>query len=144
MMSTLLLGTTPALLPAADARVPAVAPALASAAVAWRQVEATWAGEAVIEAERQSTVAAQTAGRVIAINFRPGDAVKQGQVILRIDPSVAQQQVTGIQAQVTEASVGLENATREYDRFKELFAKNYVANRRWIPPKPITSLHRPD
>ncbi|MDO8266895.1 MAG: efflux RND transporter periplasmic adaptor subunit [Moraxellaceae bacterium] len=125
LMSALLLGTTPALLPAADAT--AAVPALASAAVAWRQVEATWAGEAVIEAERQSTVAAQTAGRVMAINFRPGDTVKQGQVIMRIDPSVAQQQVTGVQAQVTEARVGLENATREYERFKELFAKNYVS-----------------
>jgi RND family efflux transporter MFP subunit len=103
------------------------APALASAVVGWRQVEATWAGDAVIEAERQSTVAAQTAGRVMAINFRPGDVVKQGQVIMRIDPAVAQQQVAGVQAQVAEARVGLENATREYSRFKELFAKNYVS-----------------
>lgn len=106
---------------------PETVPALASAVVTWRQVEATWAGEAVIEAERQSTVAAQTAGRVTAINFRPGDAVQQGQVIMRIDPSVAQQQVAGAQAQVAEARVALENATREYERFKELFAKNYVS-----------------
>lgn len=105
----------------------ASATALEGAVIAWRQVDATWAGEAVVEAERQSTVAAQTAGRVMAINFRPGDAVMQGQVIMRIDPSVAQQQVAGVQAQVTEARVGLENATREYERFKELFAKSYVS-----------------
>lgn len=117
----------PAMAAAAEDKATPSAPALASAVVAWRQVEATWAGEAVIEAERQSTVAAQTAGRVMAINFRPGDAVKQGQVIMRIDPTVAQQQVAGVQAQVTEARVGLENATREYERFKELFAKNYVS-----------------
>lgn len=98
-----------------------------SAVVAWRQVESTWAGEAVIEAERQSTVAAQTAGRVTEINFRPGDVVKQGQVIMRIDPTVVQQQVVGVQAQVAEAHVGLENALREYERFKELFAKHYVS-----------------
>lgn len=140
-MLVLLLGTIPALLLAADARAPAATPAtalsselpsalprvLTSAQVAWRQVEATWAGEAVIEAERQSTVAAQTAGRVMSINFRPGDVVKQGQVIMRIDPRVAQQQVAGVKAQVTEARVGLENATREYERFKELFARNYVS-----------------
>ncbi|MDP2228574.1 MAG: efflux RND transporter periplasmic adaptor subunit [Moraxellaceae bacterium] len=99
----------------------------ASAVIAWRQVEATWAGEAVIEAERQSTVAAQTAGRIMAIHFRPGDVVKQGQVIMRIDPAVAQQQVAGVQAQVAEAQVALDNATREYERFRELFTKNYVS-----------------
>jgi len=133
LMSALLLGATPVLLLAADAKAPAAAPATAlpsalpSALVAWHQVEVTWAAEAVIEAERQSTVAAQTAGRVMAINFRPGDIVKQGQVIMRIDPSVAQQQVAGVKAQVTEARVGLENATREYERFKELFARSYVS-----------------
>lgn len=98
-----------------------------TAVIAWQQVEATWAGEAVVEAERQSTIAAQTAGRVMAINFRPGDAVKQGQLIMRIDPSVAQQQVAGAQAQVREAEVALDNAKREFDRFTELFAKNYVS-----------------
>lgn len=105
----------------------AKAPVLASALVSWRQVEATRAAEAVIEAERQSTVAAQTSGRVTAIYFRPGAVVKQGQVIMRIDPSVAQQQVAGAKAQVAEAKVALENATREYERFRELFAKNYVS-----------------
>lgn len=105
----------------------AAAVSLPSAVIAWRQVDSTWAGEAVIAAERQSTVAAQTAGRVTEINFRPGDVVKQGQVIMRIDPTVAQQQVVGVQAQVAEARVGLENASREYERFKELFAKHYVS-----------------
>lgn len=100
---------------------------IASAVVAWRQVEATRVAEAVIEAERQSTVAAQGSGRVTAIYFRPGDRVKQGQVIMRIDPSVAQQQVEGARAQVAEARVALDNATREYERFRELFAKNYVS-----------------
>lgn len=126
LVAMLSLGS-PLMAAAAEDKAAPAAAALASAVIAWRQVEATWAGEAVIEAERQSTVAAQTAGRVMAINFRPGDAVKQGQVIMRIDPTVAQQQVAGVAAQVSEARVGLENATREYERFKELFAKNYVS-----------------
>lgn len=100
---------------------------LATAVVAWKQVEATRAAEAVIEAERQSTVAAQTSGRVTAIYFRPGDVVKQGQVIMRIDPSVADQQVVGAKAQVQEAKVALDNAAKEYERFRDLFAKNYVS-----------------
>lgn len=114
-------------LQAAENTAAAVAKAPASAVVGWQQVQATRAAEAVIEAERQSTVAAQTSGRVTAIYFRPGDVVKQGQVIMRIDPSVAQQQVEGAKAQVAEAKVALENATREYERFRELFAKHYVS-----------------
>jgi RND family efflux transporter MFP subunit len=117
---------TPSLLLAAPAAVPSAAPLL-TAAVSWRQVEATWESEAIVQAEHQSTVAAQTAGRVTAIYFRPGDTVKQGQVIMRIDPSVAEQQVAGVKAQVEEARVGLENATNEYNRFRDLFAKNYVS-----------------
>lgn len=120
LLPVALLWLPPALY-AAGTATPATAP------VAWRQVEATWASEAIVEAERQSTVAAQTAGRVTAIYFRPGDAVKQGQLIMRIDPRVAEQQVAGVKAQVEEARVGLENATREYNRFRELFAKNYVS-----------------
>lgn len=128
LVAMLLSAGVPMSLSAAEGKTTTpVTPALASAVVGWRQVDATWAGEAVIEAERQSTVAAQTAGRVMEINFRPGDAVRQGQVIMRIDPSVAQQQVAGARAQVAEARVVLENATREYERFKELFAKNYVS-----------------
>lgn len=126
MMRGLLLAV-PLVAAAGAAPAPAGKVAPAAAVIAWRQVEATWAGEAVVEAERQSTVAAQTAGRVMAIHFRPGDAVKQGQVIMRIDPTVAQQQVAGMQAQVAEAGVALDNATREYERFRELFTKNYVS-----------------
>lgn len=117
----------PGSLLAATVSAPAVAPVLRTAPVAWRQVEKTWASEAIIEAERQSTVAAQTAGRVTAIYFRPGDIVKQGQVIMRIDPRVAEQQVAGVKAQVEEARVNAENAGNEYKRFRDLFAKNYVS-----------------
>lgn len=117
---------TPGFLLAAPAALPA-ASVLLTAPVAWRQVEQTWASEAIVQAERQSTVAAQTAGRVTAIYFRPGDAVKQGQVIMRIDPRVAEQQVAGVKAQVEEARVNVENAGNEYKRFRDLFAKNYVS-----------------
>jgi RND family efflux transporter MFP subunit len=81
----------------------------------------------VVQAERQSTVAAQTGGRITQILFRPGDAVKQGQVIMRIDPSLAQQQVAGAQAQVAEAQVALAKAESDYQRYQELLAKGFVS-----------------
>ncbi len=100
---------------------------LQSATIAWQQVQTTRSTEGVVQAERQSTVAAQASGRITQILFRPGDAVKQGQVIMRIDPSVAQQQVAGAQAQVAEAQVALNNAERDYQRYRELLGKGFVS-----------------
>ncbi len=97
------------------------------ATIAWQQVQLTRALEGVVQAERQSTVAAQTAGRITAIYFRPGDKVEQGQVIMRIDPSVAQQQVAGAQAQLAEAQAALANAERDYQRYRELLGKGFVS-----------------
>ena len=100
---------------------------LPTATIAWQQVQATRSAEGVVQAERQSTVAAQTGGRITQILFRPGDAVKQGQVIMRIDPSLAQQQVAGAQAQVAEAQVALNKAEGDYQRYQELLAKGFVS-----------------
>lgn len=100
---------------------------LPAATIAWQQVQATRSTEGVVQAERQSTVAAQTGGRITQILFRPGDAVKQGQVIMRIDPSLAQQQVAGAQAQVAEAQVALAKAESDYQRYQDLLAKGFVS-----------------
>ena len=105
----------------------ATAAPLAAATVEYRDVESTWDSLGVAEAERQSTVSAQLSGRIVAINFRAGDAVQQGQVIMRIDPATANQDVAGMQARVREAEVNLENARKQYTRVKDLFAQNYVS-----------------
>ncbi len=110
------------------APAPVVTPAaMPAATIAWQQVQSTRSVEGVVQAERQSTVAAQTSGRITQILFRPGDVVKQGQVIMRIDPSVAQQQVAGAQAQVAEAQVALAKAEAARRRYQELLGKGFVS-----------------
>ena len=79
------------------------------------------------EAERQSTVSAQMAGRIVEINFRVGERVQQGQVIMRIDPTAANQDVAGMKARVHEAEVQLENTQKQYIRLKDLFKQQYVS-----------------
>lgn len=100
---------------------------LPTVSAAYQQVASTEAAEAVLEAERMSTVSAQVAGRVLAIHFRPGDRVAQGQVILRLDPSVAEQEVRGAEARRRAAEVALAEAERQYRRMQELLAKHYVS-----------------
>ena len=55
-----------------------------SAPVELREVDLTVTAEAVVEAVRQSTVAAQVAGRIVDLRFDVGDAVKKGELLATI------------------------------------------------------------
>jgi RND family efflux transporter MFP subunit len=108
--------------------VPARPPAaLATGTVALREVELTYSAEAVIEAVRQSTVAAQIAGRIVDLRFDVGDYVKKGEVIVRIDERVAAQAVEASSAQVSEAQAALGNARASYERSKQLLSQKFIS-----------------
>lgn len=106
----------------------AAAQASASAyTVVYREVPDVISAEALVEAVRQSTLAAQIAGQIVEIKVQVGDSVKAGQVLARIDPRAAEQVVSGSQSQLAEAQAGLTNATRAYERNKQLFAQNFIS-----------------
>jgi RND family efflux transporter MFP subunit len=104
----------------------AVAP-LPSATVEAREIDLTYSAEAVVEAVRQSTVAAQIAGRVVEVRFDVGDAVKKGEVIVRIDERAATQAVAASAAQVQEAQATLANARAQFERSKLLAAQKFIS-----------------
>lgn len=83
--------------------------------------------DGVVEAVRQTVVAAQVPGAVVAIDVKVGDVVKAGQVLARIDARAAEQTVAASDAQVQSARASLEVATKEFDRQKQLFQKNYTS-----------------
>lgn len=99
----------------------------ATAQVDYREVDQTYATEAVVEAIHQSTVSAQIAGRIVAINFDVGDYVKQGQVIVRIDESEVGQALAGSRAQVAQAQAMLGNARANYQRTQRLFEQKFIS-----------------
>ncbi len=103
------------------------APALRTATVEYREVEQTYAAEGVIEAVKQSTVAAQIAGRVVAVNFDVGDSVKKGQVIVRIDPTEVNQAYAAAQAQVAQAEATLRNARAQFERTQRLVEQKFMS-----------------
>lgn len=86
-----------------------------------------YVADAVIEAVRQSTLAAQVAGRITELGVRAGDRVGAGQVLLRIDSTIAAQQATSSQAQAAQARAMLDSAKSEYERSKRLHAKQYLS-----------------
>jgi len=83
--------------------------------------------EGVVEAVRQTVISAQVPGTVVALTVKAGDVVKAGQVLARIDARTADQNVAASDAQVQSARATLEVATKEFERQKQLFAKNYTS-----------------
>jgi RND family efflux transporter MFP subunit len=100
---------------------------LATAPVELRDVELTYTAEAVVEAVRQSTVAAQIAGRIVELRFDVGDYVKKGEVIARIDERAATQALAASEAQVRQAEAALRNARAEFERSKQLVAQKFLS-----------------
>jgi RND family efflux transporter MFP subunit len=100
---------------------------LAAAVVEAREVDLAYSAEAVVEAVRQSTVAAQISGRVVEVRFDVGDTVKKGEVIVRIDERAASQAVAASTAQVQEAQAALANARSQYERSKQLAAQKFIS-----------------
>jgi RND family efflux transporter MFP subunit len=105
----------------------AAAAELKTAPVELREVELTYSAEAVIEAVRQSTVAAQIQGRIVDVRFDVGDSVKQGDVIVRIDERQVGQAAAASVAQVSEARAALANARAQYERTQQLLAQKFVS-----------------
>ncbi len=97
------------------------------APVLFKEVDQTYAAEALVEAVNQATVSAQISGRIVEINFDAGDYVKKGQVLVRIDEREASQVLAGSQAQVAQAQAALQNAKANYDRTKQLVAQKFVS-----------------
>ena len=121
LMAALATGT--ATVPAA----PAADQALASMVVESRSGASESSFDGVVEAVRQTVVAAEVAGAIVALDVKAGDAVKAGQVLARIDSHAAQQNALASDATVRAARASLEVATKDFDRQKQLFEKSYIS-----------------
>lgn len=93
---------------------------LATATVELREIELTYPAEAVIEAVRQATIAAQVPGRVVEVRADAGDAVKQGQLLMSIDAREAAEGYAASQAT-------LANAKANYERTKNLHTQKFIS-----------------
>lgn len=106
---------------------PAPAPALVTATVGTAGPGYSTGFDGVVEAVRQTVLAAQVAGAVVALDVKVGDAVKAGQVLARIDSRVANQNSAASDAQVMAARASLDMATKDLERQKQLFQKRYIS-----------------
>ncbi len=97
------------------------------APVKYQMTDTGYSTEATVEAVKQSTVSAQVAGRVAAVNFDAGDSVKAGSVIVRLSAQELGAAVAGSQAQVAQAQANLANARANYERQQQLFQQKFIS-----------------
>ena len=95
-------------------------PRLTSVVVSPRDVDLGFPAEAVVEAVRQATVAAQVPGRIFDVRADAGKLVKAGEVLMRIDVREA----AGSDA---AARAALVQARAAYQRTKSLHERKFVS-----------------
>lgn len=95
--------------------------------LAARSLASVHVAESTIEAVRQSTLAAQVAGRVVELGVDAGDAVRAGQLLLRIDAAEAAQAVAAADAEAARAEAGLSEARANLARSRSLFERKFVS-----------------
>lgn len=106
---------------------PAQAAPLATATVRAGDGQQWYSADGVVEAVRQTVISAQVAGAVTALPVKAGDAVAAGSLLLRMDARAANQEAGASRAQVEAARAALQVATKDYERHKQLFARQYIS-----------------
>ncbi len=82
-----------------------------------------------LTAERQASVRAQIAGSVLAVTAEPGQAVRQGQVLARLDSAALTDTYNSARSAVTSARNNAGVAQREAERQRTLLAAGAVSQR---------------
>jgi RND family efflux transporter MFP subunit len=84
------------------------------------EVDVTYPAEAVVEAVKQTTVAAQVQGRIVDVRADAGQKVRAGELLMRIDEREAAQNLAGARATLTNAEANLA-------RTRNLFAQKFIS-----------------
>ena len=83
--------------------------------------------DGVVEAVRQTVIAAQVSGAVVEIKVKAGDRVAAGQVLMRLDARAADQSAAASDAQVRAARAAQDVAAKEFARQKQLAADQFIS-----------------
>jgi len=112
---------------APEARVEITAPPVMLTSVAAMRVLDRIEATGQLIAKQEAQVAAQVNGEITAVEAHEGEAVEQGQVMLRIDPELRELAVAQASAEVAQARAEVEEAKREAARLENLRARNAVS-----------------
>ena len=102
------------------------APSYRFANVERGDLQSTVSATGTLNADTTVQVGTQVSGRVTNIYVDFNDHVKKGQLVARIDPTLAQQAVADAQAGVARAQATLDQTTGDYQREKKMFDQKVV------------------
>lgn len=83
--------------------------------------------DATVEAVHQSTVSAQSAGRIVELNVDVDDYVAKDTVILRLRDTEPRARFEAAQASLAEAQARYNQAQKEYGRIKGIYDRKLIA-----------------
>jgi multidrug efflux system membrane fusion protein len=108
------------------ARGPAAVP-VSVALAEQRSVPFRLAAIGNVEAFSTVAVKARIDGQILAINFREGQEVKRGEVLIRIDARPFEASLKQAEANALRDAAGRDQARSQERRYKELLEKNFVS-----------------
>lgn len=82
-----------------------------------------------IEAVNSANLSTRMMGFVTNIHVNVGDKVKKGQLLMSINNADLQAKRAQVDAGITEATAAFNNAQKDYNRFKNLFASNSASQK---------------
>lgn len=126
-VATALLALVAALFSVSAATLADWTGALTTAPVRASAAAAAASHDGIVQAVRQTVVAAQVSGAVVALEVKSGDVVKAGQLLVRLDARAAEQTAAAGAAQVQVARAAEEAARSEWQRQQQLFAQGFIS-----------------
>jgi RND family efflux transporter MFP subunit len=109
---------------------PKPAPAVVARELVRRTVRSELMLTGTIEPDRSARLAAQVDGEVVALEVREGTAVREKQVLVRIDPSRIAAALDEARADHLAAKAQLEDARRVLERDRSLFERQGLSRER--------------
>jgi RND family efflux transporter MFP subunit len=82
-----------------------------------------------IQSVNSANLSTRVMGFVKKVPVKVGDKVKKGQLLVSINNTDLQAKRAQVDASITEASVALNNAQKDYERFQNLFAANSASQK---------------
>lgn len=82
-----------------------------------------------IQAENSANLSTRMMGYVNNVPVNVGDEVSKGQLLVAINNADLQAQKAQVNASITKATAAFNNAKKDYERFKSLFAQNSASQK---------------
>ena len=110
---------------------------VAVAAAERRDVPVYLEGLGSVQASNTVSLKSRVDGQIVQIAFKEGQSVKQGELLIVIDPRPYQVQLEQAQAALTRDQAQLKNAQLDYDRYQGLVKEGVIAQQQFDAQKAL-------